>query len=307
MDAPDRAGPAPARRSLPEAFLAATRPTQWVKNVVILVPAVFALRAADPGWMLRAILAVASFCFLSSATYLGNDIADREKDRAHPAKRGRPVASGELPIAAAAVGSVVLAAMGLGIAAALGSAFLAAAAGYLALQAAYSLVLKRMAVVDVFAIAGGFVLRVVAGAAAVDVPISNWLYLTTLFLALFLALEKRRSEMTLLGVDAALHRGILSEYSVTLLDQFVAIAGAGTVITYALYTLAPDTLHKFGTDRLKLTVPFVLFGVFRYLYLVHHRGAGGQPEKVVIRDRGMQFTLLGYGATVLWAIYGRRP
>jgi len=305
MDAPDRADPAP--RSLPRAFLAAARPAQWVKNAVILVPAVFALRAADPASMLRAVLAVVCFCILSSATYLGNDLADRERDRAHPAKRGRPVASGELPPRAAAAGVAVLAAMGLGLAAALGPAFLAAAGGYLALQAAYSLALRRMAVVDVFAIAGGFVLRVVAGAAAVDVPISNWLYLTTLLLALFLALEKRRAEMTLLGAEAALHRGILSEYSVPLLDQLVAIAGGGTVITYSLYTLAPDTLQKFGTDRLKLTIPFVLFGVFRYLHLVHHRGAGGQPEQVLVRDRGLQLTLVGYVAVVLWALYGRRP
>jgi len=296
-----------ARRSLPKALLAAARPAQWVKNAVILVPAVFALRATEPGAMLRAIVATAAFCLLSSATYIGNDIADRERDRAHPEKRTRAIASGELPVATAAVAGALVALVGLGAAFALGPSFLLVALGYLALQGAYSSLLKRMAVLDVFAIAGGFVLRVVAGAEAVDVPISNWLYLTTLFLALFLALEKRRAELTLLGPEAVLHRGILSEYSIGLLDQLVAIVGSGAVITYSLYTLAPETIRKFGTDRLKLTIPFVLVGVFRYLYLVHRRNAGGQPERVLVRDRGMQLTLLGYAAMVAWAIYTRKP
>jgi hypothetical protein len=164
-----------------------------------------------------------------------------------------------------------------------------------------------VAVVDVFAIAGGFVLRVVAGAEAVDVPISSWLYLTTLFLAIFLALEKRRAELTLLGDRAAQHRGILAEYDVGLVDQLVAVMGGATVMTYSLYTLAPDTLHKFGSDRLKFTIPFVLFGICRYLYLVHRRGAGGEPERVLVRDRGMQLTVLAYLATVAWAIYTKSP
>ncbi|HVP69653.1 MAG TPA: decaprenyl-phosphate phosphoribosyltransferase [Anaeromyxobacteraceae bacterium] len=303
MDAAD----APAPRSLPGALLAAVRPAQWVKNGVILVPPVFALRATDARTMLRALLAVAAFCLLSGATYLGNDIADREKDRAHPQKRYRAIASGALPVPVAAAATAALAGLGLAGAALLGWPFVTVALGYLALQLAYSSALKHVAVLDVFAIAGGFVLRVVAGAEAVDVPISNWLYLTTLFLALFLALEKRRAELTLLGTEAGRHRGILSEYSKDLLDQLVAIAGSGAVITYSLYTLAPDTIHKFGSDRLKLTIPFVLLGVFRYLYLVHRRDAGGQPEKVLVHDRGMQLTLLGYVATVAWAIYTRKP
>ena len=307
MEASAATAGAPSRRSPPRALFATARPAQWVKNAVILVPGVFALRATDPAAMVRALVATAAFCVLSSATYIGNDLTDREKDRAHPEKKFRAIASGELSVPFAATAAALLAAVGLAAAWSLGTRLLLVGAGYLLLQVAYSTTLKRIAVLDVFAIAGGFVLRVVAGAEAVDVPISNWLYLTTLFLALFLALEKRRAELTLLGDGAARHRGILTEYSVGLLDQLVAIAGSGAVITYSLYTLAPDTIRKFGTDRLKLTIPFVLLGVFRYLYLVHRRNAGGQPERVLVRDRGMQLTLAGYVAVVAWAIYTRKP
>ncbi len=285
----------------------AIRPVQWVKNGVMLVPAVFALRATDADAMLRALGAMATFCVLSSATYLGNDIVDREQDRAHPEKRNRPVASGELSPALAAGIALAFVAGALVAGRALGLPFLLVVVCYLALQTAYCTFLKRVAVMDVFAIAGGFVLRVVGGAEAVDVPISNWLYLTTLFLALFLALEKRRAELTLLGEHASHHRGILAEYSVGLLDQLVAITGGATVLTYSLYTLAPETLQKFGTDRLKLTIPFVLLGVCRYLYLVHQHGLGGQPERVLVRDPGMQLTILGYASMVAWAIYTVRP
>ncbi len=303
MTAAGPGGP-PARRSLVRALLSSVRPAQWVKNLVILVPVVFARRATEPSYLLHALQAAAAFCLLSGSTYLANDVSDRERDRAHPEKRHRAVAAGELPASTAVVAAALLALSGIALSVPLGLPFLLTGLGYLALQAAYTAALKRIAVLDVFAIAGGFVLRVVAGAEAVDVPISNWLYLTTLFLALFLALEKRRAELTILGEDAARHRGILSEYSPALLDQLVAVAGSGTVITYSLYTLAPDTLEKFGTDRLKFTIPFVLLGLFRYLHLVHRRGAGGQPERVLVRDRGMQLTLLCYGAVVAWAVYG---
>lgn len=283
----------------------ATRPAQWLKNGVIFVPAVFALKATEPE-MLRAGAAAMAFCALSSASYLVNDILDRERDRQHPDKRLRPIASGRLAPGPAAALAATFGAVALAVAWRLGPRVLAVAAGYLLLQGAYSTVLKTIAVVDVFAIAAGFLLRVVAGAEAVGVPISNWLYLTTTFLALFLALEKRRAELNLLGQGAAQHRGILSEYSVGLVDQLVAIAGGATVMTYSLYTLAPETLRKFGTDRLRLTIPFVLFGVCRYLHLVHRYGAGGQPERVLVRDRGLHLALLGYAVTVAWAIYASR-
>ena len=287
------------------ALLAAMRPRQWAKNLVLLAPLVFALKATDPASAGRALLGLVAFCLVASAAYLANDIADRERDRLHPEKRTRPVATGELSTRAAGGASLGLGAAGLALSAALGWPFFACAAGYLVLQAAYSTFLKRVAVVDVFAIAAGFVLRVVAGAEAVDVPISNWLYLRTLLLALFLALEKRRAELVLLGGEAENHRGILASYTVPLLDQLVTIVAGTTVLAYALYTLAPDTVQKFGTDRLKLTIPFVLFGIFRYLYLVHRHGEGGQPERVLFQDRATQLNLLAYVGVVAWAIYTR--
>jgi 4-hydroxybenzoate polyprenyltransferase len=288
-------------------LLVAMRPRQWAKNLVLFAPLVFALRATDPASAARALVGFVAFCLLASASYVANDIADRERDRLHPEKRRRPVAAGEISLGAAAGASLALGLAGLALSAALGPAFLACAAGYLVLQAAYSAFLKRVAVVDVFAIAAGFVLRVVAGAAAIDVPISNWLYLCTLLLALFLALEKRRAELVLLGGEAGSHRGILASYSVPLLDQLVTIVAGTTVLAYTLYTLAPDTVQKFGTDRLKLTIPFVLFGIFRYLYLVHREGEGGQPERVLFQDRATQVNLLAYIGVVAWAIYSRAP
>jgi 4-hydroxybenzoate polyprenyltransferase len=297
----------PGRRSLPGALLAAMRPRQWAKNLVLLAPLVFALRATDLASAERALLAFLAFCLLASATYLANDLVDRERDRSHPEKRHRPIASGELPAAPAVWAALVLGGLGLALSSVLGFPFLACAVGYLLLQALYSGLLKRAPVLDVFAIAGGFVLRVVAGAEAIGVPISNWLYLCTLLLALFLAIEKRRAELVLLADGAGRHRGILARYDLPLLDQFVAIVSGATVLSYALYTLAPDTIAKFGTDRLKYTIPLVLFGIFRYLYLVHRYGEGGQPERVLFRDRATQLNILAYVAVVAWAIYTRAP
>ncbi len=294
-----------ARRPLPLALAASMRPRQWTKNAVLLAPLVFAQRATDLASVRLALGGAAAFCLLAGATYFANDLADRERDQLHPVKRLRPIAAGDLPLPWAKASVIVLGVSGLALSFALGLYFLACAAGYLVLQILYSAFLKRVAVVDVFAIAGGFVLRVVAGAEAIAVPISNWLYLCTLLLALFLALEKRRAELVLLGGEAARHRENLGSYSLELLDQLVSVSAAVTVLAYALYTLAPDTIGKFGTDRLKFTIPFVLFGIFRYLYLVHRRGEGGQPERVLLRDVPTQLNLVGYMAVVAWAIYTR--
>ena len=281
------------------------RVRQWAKNGALLAPLVFAQRVGDPRSVVLALSAVGAFCLLASAAYVGNDIADRDRDREHLAKRDRPVASGDLPLAWAAVLSTALAAAGLSSSFFLGPAFVLVAAGYLLLQVLYTVLLKHVVLVDVFAIAGSFVLRVIAGAVALDVPISNWLYLCTLLLSLFLALSKRRAELVLLAGDAGRHRWILAEYSVPLMDQLVGVVSACTVLAYALYTLSPDTIQKFGTDRLKFTIPFVLFGLFRYLYLAHRRGEGDDPAEVLLRDRPTQLNLLAYLATVAWAIYTR--
>jgi len=281
----ERAGDLPAR-SRPRAVLVSLRPAQWTKNAVLLVAPVFAHRATDPASVARALLGVAAFCLLASAVYVANDVADREHDRIHPLKRRRPIAAGELSLALAVAASAGLALAGLALAGVLGKRFFGVGLVYLGLQVAYTLALRRLVIVDVFAVALGFVLRVVAGAMAVAVPISNWLYLCSLLLALFLV-----------------QRHILAEYSTPLLDQLITVLSACSVLAYALYTLSPETIQKFGSDRLKFTVPFVLFGLFRYLYLVHRRGAGGQPELVLLRDRPTQVNLAAYVATVLWAIY----
>jgi 4-hydroxybenzoate polyprenyltransferase len=265
---------------------------------------IFAQRMIDAASLTRVALGVLSFCLLASAVYLGNDIADREKDRAHPEKSRRPIASGEVPIIIAGITGALLVIASFAIGRFLGPLFLACIASYLVLQLLYTTMLKHMVVLDVFAIATGFVIRVVAGAEAIEVPISNWLYLCTMLLSLFLALAKRRAELSLLAQDAGKHRKILEEYSIGLVDQLITIVAGCTVLAYALYTLAADTIQKFGTDKLKFTVPLVLFGLFRYLYLVHKQGEGGKPEKVLFRDRPTQVNLLCYLAVVIWAIYG---
>ncbi len=308
MGAPDPAVTTVARsgaRPFGAALVAALRPAQWTKNAALLAPLLFARRATDAGSVARAALALVAFCAVASAGYLANDVVDRERDRRHPVKRSRPVASGELGTRAALVAALALAGGGLAAAAVLGRAFLAATAGYLALVAIYTHALKNVAIVDVFAVAAGFVLRVIAGGIAVDVPISNWLYLCTLLLALFLALAKRRSELALLSASAGEHRAILGQYSIALLDQLLTVVSACTALAYALYTLAPETIEKFQGDRLKFTIPFVLFGLFRYLHLVHRRGEGGEPERVLLRDPALQLDIAGWLATVVWAIYAR--
>lgn len=292
-------------RSRAPALLAALRPAQWTKNAVVLAPLVFALKATDPVSVVRAVVAALAFCAVASAGYLLNDLADRERDRSHPVKRLRPIAAGHVSVPAALWAAGALSLAGVAATAALGADVAGCALGYLALQVLYSRALKHVPLVDVFTIAAGFVLRVVAGAQAVAVPISHWLYLCTLLLALFLAIAKRRAEMALLDEGAREHRGALASYTVPLLDQLSTIVCACTVLAYALYTVAPETIEKFRGDRLKFTVPFVLFGIFRYLLLVHDRGDGGQPERVLLRDRALQLDILAWLAVVAWAIYGR--
>jgi 4-hydroxybenzoate polyprenyltransferase len=300
---PSTLAAAPSATRRVRALVESMRPAQWLKNAALLVAPTFAQRMTDPASLGPVATGVVSFCLLASATYLANDIADREQDRLHPDKHSRPIAAGVLPASVAGVSAAALCAAGLALAVAIGPGFALAAVAYLALQVAYTLVLKHVVIVDVFAIAAGFVLRVVAGAEAVVVPISNWLYLCTLLVSLLLALAKRRAELSLLGSDASRHRRILAEYSAPMLDQLITVLSSCTVVAYALYTVSPETLHKFGSDRLKFTVPFVLFGLMRYLYLIHRRGAGGQPERVLLLDRPTQVNLAAYLATVAWAIY----
>lgn len=287
----------------PGDWLASLRPRQWTKNAAVLAAALFGHRLADRAGLVAAVSAVAVFCCLGSATYLVNDVIDRAKDRLHPTKSTRPIAAGRVPPGRAVLLAGVLAALGLGLAFAVNVATGLCGVAYLALQVAYTGWLKHVVLLDVFSIAAGFVLRVVIGAVAVGVPISNWLLLCTLLLALFLALGKRRQEIVLLVGDAGSHRGVLLQYSVGLIDQLTTIVTACLLLAYALYTVAPETVANVGSDAMKYTVPLVLYGVFRYLYLVHQRGEGGAPEKVLLGDAPILLTCLLYALAAAAILY----
>jgi 4-hydroxybenzoate polyprenyltransferase len=235
-----------------------------------------------------------------------NDLADLEGDRRHPVKRTRPLAAGLLSTSVAKAAALALAGAGLGGSFAIGARFAAVAVVYFVSMMAYSLALKNVVVVDVLVVAMGFVLRALAGAVAIGVAFSHWLLICTLLFALFLALAKRRQELTLLAEGAAEHRRILGEYSPYLLDQMIAVVTASTVVSYALYTLAPETISRLGTDRLVWTLPFVLYGILRYLYLVHQKEEGGNPTEVLLNDRPILVTVALWAATVVTLIYHGR-
>ncbi len=267
------------------ALIRSMRPVQWLKNGFVLSPIIFSGRIAEPDAWVRSLLAVVAFCAASSATYLLNDVLDREADRAHPTKRTRPIAAGEVTAGAALAAAVVLAALAAALAVALGGWFAAVLAAYLGLTALYSVVLKEAVFVDVLVVAVGFVLRVVGGAVAIDVPVSRWLLLCAYLLALYLALGKRRAELALLGEEAGNHRVVLGHYTLPMVDQAISVVLGATVLAYALYTVAPDTVAKVGSEWLMATVPVVLYGLFRYLYLLHQHELGGSPTRVLITDR----------------------
>ena len=254
--------------------------------------------------MWTAIAAFAVFCALSGAVYLLNDVADRDKDRLHPDKRHRPVASGRLSAGTALVAAAALIVIGLTAAVWVSRPFAVAALAYVVLLSLYSAWLKHVVIVDVLVVAIGFVLRAAAGALAIGVAISGWLLICTILLALFLALGKRRHEVLTLEESAARHRPILAEYSAALLDQMIAVVTASTVTAYALYTMSPETVAKFHTSLLPMTLPFVLYGIFRYLYLLYRRQLGGNPSDIVVRDRALVLNTLLWLAVVLLLIHG---
>jgi len=266
-------------------LVTSVRPKQWTKNLVVFAGLIFSQSLKDPYLLLRAAASFFLFSLLSGSLYIVNDIVDLKEDREHPLKSKRPVASGRLRKGPALICAVSLALLSLSISLLVGGRFFVVAAVYLTLSLTYSFLLKGVVILDVLAIAFGFVLRAVAGAVAIDVEISTWLLVCTVLLALFLALSKRRHELLLLeGSRLGLHRRTLSEYSPQLLDQMISVVTASTVMAYALYTMAPETLIKFETRALGLTIPFVLYGIFRYLYLIHRREEGGAPEKSLLTD-----------------------
>jgi 4-hydroxybenzoate polyprenyltransferase len=292
-----------SNRSLALNLLISLRPRQWAKNLLVFAGLLFGLRLFDPGAVGRAFAAFGVFCVLSGVVYLINDIADRDVDRQHPHKSQRPIASGALSVPAA-----VTSAIGLGVVALLGAfmlgpRFFIIAALYLALLALYSGLLKHIVIIDVLTIAVGFVLRAVAGAVAVNVDISHWLLVCTTLLALFISLAKRRHELLLLADGAAGHRPILGEYTPYLLDQMIAVVTASTLIAYIFYTISPETEQKFGTHWLGLTIPFPLYGIFRYLYLVHQREGGGSPADLLLTDRPLLACVTLWALSVVLIIY----
>jgi len=291
------------RPSVLRTLLVTLRPEQWTKNLLVFAGIMFGGRLLDIDAVSSAIGAFAIFCGLSSTVYIFNDLADRDADKQHPLKGTRPIASGDLPVGIAAA-----AGLAIGGAALLGATLMRPALGlvsaaYLLLLLLYSAALKHLVIIDVLVIAGGFVLRAVAGAVAVDVPISHWLLVCTTLLALFLALSKRRHELTLLGDGAVGHRRILEEYSPYLLDQMIAVVTASTLVAYTLYTTDAETASRLGTGRLGLTIPFVLYGIFRYLYLVHQKRGGGSPSTMLVTDRPLLACVALWGLSVAVLLY----
>jgi 4-hydroxybenzoate polyprenyltransferase len=266
------------------ALIESLRPKQWIKNLAIFAAIIFSQNLHNLGMLVKVCLACLIFCLLSGSIYLINDVLDMDNDRQHPLKCKRPIPSGRLSPKLAITTSV-----GLTILCLAGSFWLQPQFGFIALSyfvllAGYSLKLKQIVIVDVMVIALGFVLRVVSGALVIRVEISSWLLICTILLALFLALSKRRHELMLLDKQAVEHRQILREYSPYFLDQMIAVVTASTLMAYALYTMSAETIAKFNTPNLPLTIPFVLYGIFRYLYLVHQRGQGGSPTNIMFTD-----------------------
>jgi 4-hydroxybenzoate polyprenyltransferase len=287
------------------AILVSLRPRQWVKNLFLFGGLVFGERLFTPAvW--TAIAAFAVFCGLSGAIYLLNDVADREADRRHPDKRRRPIAAGRLRPGHAVAVAIALIVGGLIIAAWLSRPFALTAVAYVLLLSAYSAWLKHVVIIDVLAVAIGFMLRAAAGALVIGVVISGWLLICTILLALFLALGKRRHEMLMLDTGAAAHRPILAEYSPALLDQMIAVVTASTVTAYALYTMSPGAVARYHTSLMPATLPFVLYGIFRYLYLIYRCHLGGNPSDMIVRDRPLLLNTLLWLAVILLTLYGGR-
>jgi len=290
-------GSALARPGFFSSWVRLFRPHQWIKNFFVLAPLLFSGKALDGGAQVRSVLAFLVFCGLASSVYILNDVIDRESDRAHPVKRGRPVASGEVGVTAA----LIVAAVVLAVSAT--SAFLVSpelggiAVSYLALNVLYSVWLKHVVIIDVFAISAFFVLRLLAGAAAVDVRPSVWLVLCGGLLSLYLGFAKRRHELVLLGNGAAGdHRAVLTQYSTQFLDQLSVVLLSVTIVSYIMYTLESETAQAVGGEALSYSTVFVLYGVLRYLHLVHRR-EDGNPTDTLLTDRGL------LAAVVLWVVY----
>jgi 4-hydroxybenzoate polyprenyltransferase len=300
---PAPAGDQVTSRSFAYNLWRSLRPNQWTKNLLVFAGLIFGLRLTDATAASRAGAAFLIFCALSSVVYLVNDVRDREADRLHPLKSRRPIASGALAPRTAIGAAIVLAGVSVAAAFWLDREFGIVSVLYLGLLVLYSLSLKHVVILDALTLSGGFVLRALAGAVVIDVLFSHWLLLLTFLGALFIAFSKRRAELVTLD-DAKGHRRILAEYSPYLLDQMISVVTASTLLAYAFYTISPDTVAKFGTDHLLWTVPFPLYGIFRYLYLVHQREGGGNPSELLVTDRPLLLCGALWGAAVILIVYG---
>jgi 4-hydroxybenzoate polyprenyltransferase len=281
-------------RSAGAAVLALMRPHQWIKNVLVLAPLIFAQKLFDLRDVISAITAAVAFCAISSSAYALNDVIDRDADRAHPLKRYRPLARGDMRVSEALILALMLGATSIVLSASLGWTFVGIIALYVALQFAYSLALKDTVILDLIAVAVGFVLRAFAGGIAIHVEVSPWLIFVTFVLALFLVLARRRSELVAMGECGAVHRATLEMYTIRLVDHMVSITAGMTLLSYMIYTVSPEVAQKLHTTHLYLALPFAAYGVFRYLYLVVERDEGGDPASVLLSDRPLMVSV------VLW-------
>ena|SRR5215204_3675186 len=296
-------------RSTALSLFVSLRPSQWTKNLIVFAALLFGQRDGapaflDPQAITRALIAFLIFCGLSGVVYLINDVADRDKDRLHPLKRRRPIAAGAVSPSLALGTAALLAVGALAGSYALRPAFALVSLAYVALLALYSGPLKHVVIIDVLTIAIGFVLRAVAGGVAIGVSVDHWLLILTILLALFLALSKRRHELVMLADGATGHRPILEEYSPYLLDQMIAVVTASTLVTYVISTVSDETVRKYHTDYLGLTVVFPLYGIFRYLYLVHQKEGGGSPSDMLLNDRPLLACVALWAVSVAGIIYG---
>ncbi len=281
------------------------RPQQWIKNLFLFAALVFSGHLFNAADFLRTLFGFSFFSLAASGIYLFNDITDLERDKLHPVKSGRPLPSGRISVGAARAGSGILLAGGLAGAYILEPGFFKLLATYALLNVLYSLYLKNVVILDVMTIAAGFVLRVLGGAVIIGVPTSEWLIICTVLLSLFLGFSKRRHELTVLESSADHHRSVLQHYSPYFLDQMIGIVTASTVMSYVLYTISDDTVLKFGTKNLIYTVPFVLYGIFRYLYLVHKMEKGGDPTRLALSDRPLLLNTILWICAASYIIYQR--
>ncbi|MEO8739227.1 MAG: decaprenyl-phosphate phosphoribosyltransferase [Casimicrobiaceae bacterium] len=288
-----------AKRSIMH-YWRALRPQQWVKNAFVWAGFLFARDWHDAPLAAHVAIAFVAFCLLSSAVYIGNDWIDRETDRAHPVKRHRPIAAGAVSGVVAAVMCALLVAATFALAATVGGALVVVLAAYLALNAAYTLALKQVVIVDVIAVALGFLLRILAGTAGVGIEPSPWLLMCGLMLTLLLGFGKRRAEMT--AVASATQRSVLVDYSPALLDRLITVCVSGTLISYSLYTISPQTIALHGSADLVYTVPIVTYALFRYLYLVDREHAAEDPARLMLTDHHLQAAALAWLGTVIWIL-----